>query len=521
MKWKQIIGLFTLVIFINQATAQKRYKDELFSSIDSLINIQYGEAINIKGDKEKLLLDVIYPSKADTLKHRPLLIFIHGGGFQSNSKTGSYNLKVCQAFAKRGYITATIDYRLGVEKTGFEDGKSIATNKDFAEALYRAQQDGRAAIRFFRKHAEEYGIDTSQIFLTGSSAGSMTCLAIAYMNENEIPESVNQQKWGKLEGESGNDGYTSKVNGVINAWGSMIDYKWIQEGDIPLFNIAGTEDKKVPFDSSFDYHGFKYGSYILFQHCLSLGIATGWRPFYGNGHTLNSSPLKQDSCIGEMAAWLYTQLKFNKSKNDEGVFHWENDISSFDSLNVIEKHSDSAILFIGSSYIRLWKNIREDLKYKDIIHRGFGGSNLRDVAYYIKRISYPHHPKAIFIYVGNDIIASEKDKAPNQVLELYKYVVKCIREKYPSVPITWLAISPSEKRWLVWDQIQEANNLIKIFTESQPNLFYVDAGQNFLGTNGRPNKIYYREDKLHYNDLGYKLWGKTIEQAVKSIIRKN
>jgi len=520
MKFPKIITLFIFSFYVNYVTAQKRYKDEVFSTIDSLINIQYGEAINIKGENEKLLLDVIYPNKADTLKHRPLLIFIHGGGFQSNSKNGSYNSKVCQAFAKRGYVAATIDYRLGVEKTVVEDGKIVATNKDFAEALYRAQQDGRAAIRFFRKHAEEYGIDTSQIFITGSSAGSMTCLAIAYMNENEIPETVNQQKWGSIEGTSGNEGFSSKVNGVINAWGALIDYKWIQKGDVPLFNTGGTGDKKVPFDSSFDYHGFKYGPYILFQHCVSLGIATGWRPFYGNGHTLNSSPLKQDSCIADMSAWLYTQLKFNKKKNDEGVFRWEKDISSFDSLNAVEKHSDSAIMFIGSSYIRLWKNIREDIKYKDIIHRGFGGSNLRDVGYYVKRIVYPHQPKAIFIYVGNDITASEKDKTPDQVLELYKYVVNIIREKYPSVPITWLAISPSEKRWSVWNQIQQANALIKSFTESQSNLFYVDAGQNFLGTNGKPNEIYYRDDKLHYNDLGYQLWGKTIEKEVKAITEK-
>ena len=520
MKFPKIIFLFIISFYVNYATAQKRFKDEIFSSIDSSTNIQYGEAINIKGDKEKLLLDVIYPNKEDTLKHRPLLIFIHGGGFQSNSKNGIYNSKVSQAFAKRGYVTATIDYRLGVEKTGFEDGKSIATNKDFAEALYRSQQDGRAAIRFFRKLAEEYGIDTSQIFITGSSAGSMTCLAIGYMNENEIPETVNQQKWGSIEGNSENDGYSSKVHAVINEWGAMIDYKWIQKGDVPLFNTAGTNDKKVPVDSSFDYHGFKYGSYILFQHCLSLGIPSGWRPFSGKGHTLNSSPLQQDSCIASMSAWLYTQLKPNKKKNDEGVFRWEKDISSFDSLNVIEKHSDSAIMFIGSSYIRLWKNIREDLKYKDIIHRGFGGANLRDLAYYVKRIVYPHQPKAIFIYVGNDITTSEKDKTPDQVLELFKYVVKKIREKYPSVPITWLAISPSEKRWSVWNQIQQANGLIKTFTASEPNLFYIDVGQNFLGTDGKPNELYYRDDKLHYNDVGYQVWGKSIEKEVKAITEK-
>jgi hypothetical protein len=222
-----------------------------------------------------------------------------------------------------------------------------------------------------------------------------------------------------------------------------------------------------------------------------------------------------------MAAWLYTQLKINKSKNEEGVFRWEKEMKAFDSLNRIEHHSKEAILFLGSSYIRLWKNIREDIKYDDIIHRGFGGCNLRDVAYYLKRIVYPHQPKAIFIYVGNDIVAGEKDKTPDQVLELFKYVVKIIREKYPTTPITWLAISPSEKRWAVWDKITEANKLIQSYCSSVPLLFYVDAGSRFLGDDGNPIKKYYREDKLHYNDEGYRYWGTLISEEVKSITNTN
>ena len=101
----------------------------MFSNIDSVLNIQYGSAVNIKGEEESLLLDVFMPPKEDTMKKRPLLIFIHGGGFQNNSKTGSYSSMVCTSFAKRGYVTSTIDYRLGVEKSGIgSDGKKEKTN---------------------------------------------------------------------------------------------------------------------------------------------------------------------------------------------------------------------------------------------------------------------------------------------------------------------------------------------------------------------------------------------------------
>ncbi len=514
---KYFLLLICPIFFVTSLLAQKRYKDEIFTSIDSVNNIQYGEAKNIKGENEKLLLDVFMPPKIDSNQKRPLLIFIHGGGFVNNSKTGTFSGKVCNAFAKRGYVTASIDYRLGVEKNGFDSGKAVKSNNDYAEALYRAQQDGKAAIRFFRKYANQYGIDTSQIFITGSSAGSKTCLAIAYLNENEIPRGVDVNKWGSLEGNSGNEGYSSKVAGVMNAWGAMIDFHWIQQGDAPLFNTAGTNDKTVPYDSSYDYHGFKYGPYILYQHCLSLGVASGWRPFYGAGHTLDNNKAKQDSCVQSMIDWLYTQLKFSKEKNSEGVFRYEKEMIRFDSLNAAEKDNNNSIMFLGSSFIRKWTNIRTDLNYKDIIHRGFGGCNLRDVAYYVKRIVYPHQPKAIFIYVGNDITGTEKDKTPDQVLELYKYVVKVVREKYPTIPITWLAISPSIKRWSVWDKISETNNLIKSYTASEPNLFFIDAGTAFLGKDGNPDAKYYVDDKLHYNEEGYKLWGMTIEKKVKEI----
>ena len=505
--------LFSFVSFfiIFGAVAQKRFSVPVFEKVDSVKDVPYGMAKNIKGVEETLLMDIFQPAN-DTAKKRPLLLFIHGGGFQNNSKTGSYSSRVCNYFAKLGYVTATINYRLGVEQP--------KGDQQYQEAMYRAQQDGKAAIRFFRRYADQYGIDTSQLFITGSSAGSMTCLAIAYMSSNQVPTLIDTAKWGSFDGESGNPGYSSKVHGVMNAWGSMPSASWIQAGEPPLYNVSGTEDKTVPYDSSYAYHSFKYGGYILFQRCLSLGIPTGWRPFYNTGHTLDNNALKQDSAIVSMSKWLYTQLRYHNSTNSEGVLRWEKDIARFDSLNAIEKYDPSALLFIGSSYIRMWKNIRTDLNYSSIIHRGFGGSNLRDVAYYVKRIVGPHHPRAIFMYVGNDIVAGEKDKAPDQILEILKYVIQEIRTMLPTTPICWLAISPSEKRWAAWDQVQAANKLIKEYTATQPNLYFIDAGASFIGPDNLPIKSYYLDDKLHYNEKGYQVWGRTIRKSVKRIAKK-
>jgi hypothetical protein len=336
MKLMRLVAMMVLmVLFMKSATAQ-RFREPVFDALDSINAIAYGSALNIKGSAETLLMDLIFP-QGDTMKKRPLVIFIHGGGFQNNSRKGSYSAMVCQGFAKRGFVTATIDYRLGIENQ-----KSEA---DYANALYRAQQDGRAAIRFLKKHAAQYGIDTNQVFLTGSSAGSKTAMAIAYMDEFELPAGIDIQKWGTLEGTGGSEGFSSKVHGVMNAWGAMIDFNWIKKGDAPLFNTSGIMDKTVAFDSSFGYHGFKYGGYILYQHCLSLGIPTAWRPFYGAGHTLDNNKAKQDSCFQSMVEWLYPLLAINQSKitklaiDNNIQFHRDENLWRSRSVSLLHRRS--------------------------------------------------------------------------------------------------------------------------------------------------------------------------------------
>ena len=332
---RPVAMMVLMILFMNTATAQ-RFREPVFDALDSINGIAYGRAMNIKGNVETLLMDLIFP-QGDTMKKRPLVIFIHGGGFQNNSRKGSYSAMVCQGFAKRGFVTATIDYRLGIENQ--------KTEVDYANALYRAQQDGRAAIRFLKKHATQYGIDTNQVFLTGSSAGSKTAMAIAYMDELELPAGIDIQKWGPLEGAGSSEGFSSKVHGVMNAWGAMIDFNWIKKGDAPLFNTSGTMDKTVAFDSSFGYHGFKYGGYILYQHCLSLGIPTAWRPFYGAGHTLDNNKSKQDSCFQAMVEWLYPllaikQLKMTKLAIANNIqFHRNENLWRSRSVSLLHRRS--------------------------------------------------------------------------------------------------------------------------------------------------------------------------------------
>ncbi len=489
------------VLSINVSAQNHRLDDLVFSVIDSIKNIEYGNAINLKGENEKLLLD-IYSPQNDTLTKRPLIVFVHGGGFVSGDKAIGYPLLFSRGLAYRGYVSASINYRLGVAQP--------QTDTTTFEAMYRAVQDAKAAIRFFRKNAAQYNIDTTQIFIMGGSAGAMTALQLAYMDENEVPKNIDQQKWGSLEGTSGNESYSSKVKGVVNCWGAMIDYNWIKAGDAPLFNVHGTADKLVPFDSSFSYHGFKFGSNILLERALDLGIPTGLKSFENSGHTLDNDTNKQNQALVEISHWLYTQY-YSNNKGGE-IKHFENEIGGFEKLDKTEKYSANAILFTGSSSFRLWSNIKTDLAPHEIIQRGFGGSNISEMAYYINRIANYHPYKAIVFYSGaNDLTGGNQDKSPTQILETFKYILKKLHTTHPNTPFFWVHISPNESRWKVWDKVQQTNQLFKEYADKTDAFKVIEASSAFLNADGKPIPSYFKPDKLHPTEEGYKAWAKLIK----------
>ena len=104
----------------------------------------------------------------------------------------------------------------------------------------------------------------------------------------------------------------------------------------------------------------------------------------------------------------------------------EEDIKKLEALDATKKPNKNALLFVGSSYVRLWEGLNKDIAPYQTINRGFGGSKLNEVAYYIERLVYPHTFRGIVLYVGNDIVGTKQDKTPLQDVELVKYITKKI-----------------------------------------------------------------------------------------------
>jgi para-nitrobenzyl esterase len=136
---KHFIIFFLIILFSINSLSQIRYIDSVFTSVKKTTGVQYGNNTNYLGIPENLLLD-IYEPENDTLSKRPLMIWVHGGAFLSGTRENEDVVFYCNEFAKKGYVTASIDYRLG----------SLPIITEFMGAVIRAIQDMKAAIRFFR-----------------------------------------------------------------------------------------------------------------------------------------------------------------------------------------------------------------------------------------------------------------------------------------------------------------------------------------------------------------------------------
>jgi len=200
------------------------------------------------------------------------------------------------------------------------------------------------------------------------------------------------------------------------------------------------------------------------------------------------------------------------------VTKWETEIQKFEALDQSESYPYNSVIFAGSSSIRLWKNLQEDMAPYPVIRRGYGGARLSDFSVYAERILYPHKASAIVLFIANDISAKDNDKTPREVLRLFKNVVKTIQNKFPETPLFWVSITPTASRWAAWPQIKEANRLISEFCTRTRNLYFIDTEQHFLDQNGLPRNELFTHDKLHLNDEGYKVWTAIIKTELNSIL---
>lgn len=193
---------------------------------------------------------------------------------------------------------------------------------------------------------------------------------------------------------------------------------------------------------------------------------------------------------------------------------WEPDIAKFEQADQQTPPPKDAVLFVGSSSIRMWHTLAKDFPGVTVINRGFGGSRIPDSTEFAERIVWPYQPRQIVFYAGDNDIAGKTP--PQKVLEDYQAFVAKVREKLPTTPIIFLSIKPSVARASMLPAQQEANALIRDYIATDKTQTYVDVATPLLGPDGQPNPALFVQDGIHMKPEGYALWTKILTPELKA-----
>ena len=310
-----------------------RYREEVFSSFVETEEILFSTGVpvpvpgggfyewltdyplNVKEyqtQARNLYMDVFEP-EGDTLTKRPLVVICFGGGFLAGSKDYWSIRLIAQKLALRGYVTATIDYRLGMNI--FDADLSV-------RAPYRGLQDGRSAVRYFKADAAGanlFRIDTSNIYIGGHSAGAFIALHNAYLNiEAERP--ISTYAWMQnghpvpdqlcLDCVGDNQQFTGNAKAVFSLAGALGFTDYIQtENDPRVVMFHSQDDDTVPFTSGQPFSSILwlvvgadlpdvYGSAAIASRADEVALPYRFNSYTNRGHSVHE----------ETGSTLYTDI---------------------------------------------------------------------------------------------------------------------------------------------------------------------------------------------------------------------
>ena len=196
------------------------------------------------------------------------------------------------------------------------------------------------------------------------------------------------------------------------------------------------------------------------------------------------------------------------AQETEGPQRFETAVAIYEAEDKQQPFPEGAVLFVGSSSVRMWKSVDSDFPQVPVVNRGFGGSQFSDLLYYLDRLVTCYQPSKIFIYEGdNDISAGEK---PQNILKEAIEVRERIARSLPGVPVMFIAAKPSVARWKLRKKYQQLNSMLAVYAAKTPATGFVNVWDPALDANGEVRKDIFLEDNLHMNDQGYAIWKDAI-----------
>ena len=190
---------------------------------------------------------------------------------------------------------------------------------------------------------------------------------------------------------------------------------------------------------------------------------------------------------------------------------FESAIVAFEESDRESPPKPGGIVFVGSSSIRFWDSLEADMAPLPAVERGFGGAHMAHVLYNADRIILPYAPQAVVVYAGDNDLAKGSGKTAEDVTRDFQQLVAQLRAAQPGLPIYFITIKPSTRRWDRWPEMDRANRQIAALAQNDAHLSILDIATPMLGPTGEPPRSeLFALDGLHLSDAGYQLWTEVV-----------
>ncbi len=197
---------------------------------------------------------------------------------------------------------------------------------------------------------------------------------------------------------------------------------------------------------------------------------------------------------------------------------WDPAFAAFAAADRASPPPEGAVLFVGSSSIRLWTGLEAGFGPDTVVlKRGFGGSRLSDCVSNLNRLVIGYKPRMVMVYAGDNDLAAGAE--PADVLKRFAQFVEGVHRALPATRIDYISIKPSPARIELLGRIRATNALIRDYIAGDGRLQYVDVHAAMLDASGRPRSELFGADGLHLNAEGYALWTSIMAPYVRNAAR--
>jgi len=211
-------------------------------------------------------------------------------------------------------------------------------------------------------------------------------------------------------------------------------------------------------------------------------------------------------------------IPFEQRDETSWITRYQKDITNYQKENKRLKDLSCDVLFLGSSSINLWDTIYEDFAPLKLIRRSYGGATLRDMIYNYNTIAKGYTPKSILLYVENDLGNHKEGVNAVKCFDLFRIFIDKLKKDYPNTPLIVVSLKPSQHKA---DQLKDqllVNALLEENATAQ-GYTYIDITKVMYDEAGNLRTDIFKEDNLHMNAEGYKLWTAILKPLLIKKVR--